>query len=106
MPETALPPTDLNPISFLRAIPDARMRRGIRIPALYLLRVAALGILSRCQSLRDTERFAIRHRSVVCEAPGIELRRPPSGSAFRYVFRQVEVAALFARPCWSRTTSR
>ena len=48
MPETALPATDLDLISFLKAIPDARMRRGIRIPAWYLLLVAVLGILSRC----------------------------------------------------------
>ena len=47
MPETALPATDLDLISFLRAIPDTRMRRGIRIPAWYLLLVAVLGILSR-----------------------------------------------------------
>jgi hypothetical protein len=36
--------TDLDLISFLRAIPDTRMRRGIRIPAWYLLLVAILGI--------------------------------------------------------------
>jgi len=104
VPETALPATDLDLISFLRAIPDARMRRGIRIPAWYLLLVAVLGILIRCQSLRDLERYsfgegfayAIRHHSVLCEALGIELRRPPSDSAFRYFFRQVDVAALCA----------
>ena len=96
MPETALPATDLDLISFLKAIPDARMRRGIRIPAWYLLLVAVLGILSRCQSLRDLERFAIRHHGVLTEALGIELRRPPSDSAFRYFFRQVDVAALCA----------
>jgi hypothetical protein len=44
--------TDLDLISYLKAIPDARMRRGVRIPAWYLLLVAVLGILSRCQSLR------------------------------------------------------
>ncbi len=68
MPETALPGTDLDLISFLKAIPDARMRRGIRIPAWYLLLVAVLGILSRCQSLRDLERFAIHHHSVLTSA--------------------------------------
>jgi hypothetical protein len=45
--------TDLDLISYLKAIPDARMRRGVRIPAWYLLLVAVLGILSHCQSLRD-----------------------------------------------------
>ena len=96
MPETALPATDLDLISFLTAIPDARMRRGIRIPAWYLMLVAVLGILSRCQSLRDLERVAIRHHSALTEALGIDLRRPPSDSAFRYFFRQVDVAALCA----------
>jgi len=69
------------------------MRRGIRIPAWTLLLVAVLGILSGCQSLR-VERFAIRHHSVLTEALGIDLRRPPSDSTFRYFFRQVDVAAL------------
>jgi hypothetical protein len=50
--------TDLDLISFLQAIPEPRMRRGIRIPAWYLLLVAILGILSRCQSLRDLERYS------------------------------------------------
>ena len=45
--------TNLDLISYLKAIPDARMRRGIRIPAWYLLLVAVFGSLSRCQSLRD-----------------------------------------------------
>jgi hypothetical protein len=56
--------------------------------------VAVLGILSRCQSLRDLERFAERHHGVLSEALGIELRRFPSDSAFRYFFQQVDVAAL------------
>jgi hypothetical protein len=86
--------TDLDLISYLKAIPDARMRRGVRIPAWYLLLVAVLGILSRCQSLRDLERFSIRHHSVLTVALGLELRRPPSDSAFRYFFQHVDVAAL------------
>ena len=94
MAESHSAATDLDLINYLKAIPDARMRRGVRIPAWYLLLVAVLGILSGCQSLRDLERFAIRHHSVLSEALGIELRRPPSDSAFRYFFRQVDVAAL------------
>ena len=72
------------------------MRRGIRIPAWYLLLVAILGILSSCQSLRDLERFAIRHHTALTTALEIELTRPPSDSAFRYFFQQVDVAALCA----------
>jgi hypothetical protein len=96
VPETALPAAELALISFLKAIPDARMRRGIRNPAWYLLLEAVLGILNRCQSLQDLERFGIRHHSVLCEALGIELRRPPSDSAFHYFFRQVDMGALCA----------
>ena len=66
------------------------MRRGIRIPAWYLLLVAVLGILSGRHSLRDLERFAIRHHTALTSTLEIELRRPPSDSAFRYFFQQVE----------------
>ncbi len=96
MPETAAAATDLDLISYLKAIPDARMRRGVRFPAWYLLLVAVLGILSRCQSLRDLERFARRHHVVLTEALGLDLRRPPSDSSFRYFFLQVDVAELCA----------
>ena len=72
------------------------MRRGVRFPAWYLLLVAVLGILSGCQSLRDLERFAIRHHSLLTEVLGVELRRPPSDSSFRYFFHQVDVSALCA----------
>ncbi len=75
--------TDPDLISFLEAIPDARMRRGVRIPAWYLLLVAVFVILSKCQSLRDLERFALRHHAVLTESLGIVLKRPPSDSAFR-----------------------
>jgi hypothetical protein len=94
VPESASAATDLDLISYLKAIPDARMRRGVRIPAWYLLLVAVLGILSRCQSLRDLERFAIRHHGVLTEALELKFRRPPSDSAFRYFFQQVDVGGL------------
>ncbi len=53
-------------------------------------------MLSRCQSLRALERFARRHHVILTEALGLELRRPPSDSSFRYFFLQVDVAALCA----------
>lgn len=94
MSETCSASTDLDQVSFLKAIPVARMRRGIRIPACYLLLVSALGILSGCESLRDLERFARRLHAVLGEQLGLELRRPPSDSAFRHFFLQVDVVAL------------
>jgi hypothetical protein len=96
MLESVSAETDLDLISYLRSIPDARMRRGVRIPAWYLLLVEVLGILSKCESLRDLERFARRHHAVLNETLGLELKRPPSDSAFRYFFLQVAVAAVCA----------
>ena len=96
MLESASAATDLDLITYLRSIPDTRMRRGVRFPAWYLLLVAVLRILSGCQSLRDLERFAIRQHAVLTEALGLELRRPPSDSSFRYFFHQVDAAALCA----------
>jgi hypothetical protein len=94
--ESASAATDLYPISYLRSILDARMRRGVLFPAWYLLLVALLGIMSGRQSLRDLEHFAIRHHSVITKALGLELRRPPSDSLFRYFFQQVDVPAPYA----------
>jgi hypothetical protein len=42
-----------------------------------------LGILSGCQSLRDLERFAIRHHSVLTDVLGVELRRPRTPRSIR-----------------------
>jgi len=72
------------------------MRRGVRVPAWYLLLVAVLGILSGCQSLRDLERFARRHHGALTKSLGFELRRPPSDSKFRHLILQVDVATLCA----------
>jgi hypothetical protein len=68
--ETQAYPTDLDLISFLASIPDTRMRCGIRIPALYLLLVAVLGILSGCLILRDVEGFANRHHTALATTLG------------------------------------
>ena len=44
-------PDDL--ISFLKAIPDGRYRRGVRYPQWFLLLVAVLGILSAAENEWD-----------------------------------------------------
>jgi hypothetical protein len=36
--------------------------------------VTVLGILSGCQSLRDLERFALRHHAALNQALGLELK--------------------------------
>jgi hypothetical protein len=72
--------TDLDLISYLKAIPDVRMRLVVNIPARYLLLVAVLGILSKCESLRHLERFARRHHALMTDVLGIGLKRLPSDS--------------------------
>ena len=73
-------PTDL--ISFLKAIPDGRYRRGVRYPQLFLLLVAVLGILSGCRSSRDLEAFVKRHREALNQALGFDFKRWPSNATF------------------------
>jgi hypothetical protein len=65
-------------ISFLKAIPDCRYRRGVRYPQWFLLLVAVLGILSGCRSSRDLEAFACRHQEALNQALGLDFKRWPS----------------------------
>ena len=73
-------PDDL--ISFLKAIPDSRYRRGVRYPQWFLLLVAVLGILSGCRSSRDLEAFARRHREALNETLSFDFKRWPSDAIF------------------------
>ena len=82
-------PSDL--ISFLKAIPDGRLRRGVRYPQWFLLLVAVLGILSGCRSSRDLERFARRHREDLNQALGLEYKRWPSDATFLYLFNKAHL---------------
>jgi len=69
--ETPDAATDL--ISFLKALPDCRMRRGIRYPQWWMLLVAILAILSNQGSLMGMERYSWRRR--------LRLRQTPSQDA-------------------------
>ncbi|WP_255095343.1 transposase family protein [Synechococcus sp. J7-Johnson] len=82
-------PDDL--ISFLKAIPDGRYRRGVRYPQWFLLLVAVLGILSGCRSSRDLEAVAKRHREALNQALGLEFKRWPSDAAFLYLFNKAHL---------------
>ncbi|MFM7238640.1 MAG: ISAs1 family transposase [Cyanobium sp.] len=82
--ETA--PGDL--ISFLKAIPDSRDRRGVRYPQWFLLLVAVLGILSNCRSSRDLEAFAKRNREPLNQALDLDFKRWPSDATFLYLFNK------------------
>ena len=81
-------PDDL--ISFLKAIPDGRYRRGVRYPQWFLLLVAVLGILSGCRRSRDLEAFARRHREALNQTLGLEFQRWPSDATFLYLYRYAE----------------
>jgi hypothetical protein len=95
MPETSSAaadqpaPDDL--ISFLKAIPDGRYRRGVRYPQWFLLLVAVLGILSGCRSSRDLEAFARRHREQLNQALGLNFKRWPSDATFLYLFNKAHL---------------
>ncbi len=96
MPETQVSatedsaPSDL--ISFFKAIPDGRFRRGVRYPQWFLLPVAVLGILSGCRSSLDLERFARRHREAFNESLWLDYKRWPSDATFLYLYRFAEAA--------------
>jgi hypothetical protein len=95
MPQTAAPAVDVSAdtdlITFLKAIPDGRYRRGVRYPQWYLLLVAVLGILSGCRSSRDLEAFAKRHHEVLNEVLGLNLKRWPTDATFLYLFNKAHL---------------
>jgi len=78
-------------ISFLKALPDCRMRRGIRFPQWWMLLVAILSILSGQGSLVGMERFAKRHRQTLNELLGTDFGTSPSDSTFRLLLAQLDV---------------
>ncbi len=83
-----------NLISFLKALPDCRMRRGVRFPQWWMLLVAILAILSNEGSLVGIERFARRHREVLNELLGTDFGKEPSDSTFRLLLSQLDVAGF------------
>jgi hypothetical protein len=86
--------TDL--ISFLKALPDCRMRRGIRFPQWWMLLVAILAILSNQGSLMGMERFAKRHRKTLNHCLGMHILKSPSDSTFRLLLAQLDVEGFEA----------
>jgi hypothetical protein len=81
-------------ISFLKALPDCRMRRGIRFPQWWMLLVAILSILSDQGSLVGMERFAKRHRQTLNELLGTTFGKSPSDSTFRLLLAQLDVTGF------------
>jgi len=73
-------------ISFLQALPDCRMRRGVRFPQWWMLLVAILSILSG--------QFAKRHRQTLNELLGTDFGKSPSDSTFRLLLAQLDVAGF------------
>lgn len=88
-PENPATATDL--LSFLKALPDSRKRRGIRYPQWWMLLIAILAILSHQGSLLGMERFAKRHRITLNELLGTQITMPPSDSTFRLLLAQLDV---------------
>ena len=78
-------------LGFLRSIPDARMRRGVRYPQWYLLLVAVLGIVDGCRGSRSLERFAEEHHQELNHALSLNLRRSPTDATFLYLFSKPDL---------------
>jgi len=95
MHQSAAPAVDFSAdadlITFLKAIPDGRYRRGVRYPQWYLLLLAVLGILSDSRSSRDLEAFAKRHHEVLNQALGLNLKRWPTDATFLYLFNKAHL---------------
>jgi hypothetical protein len=78
-------------ISFLKALPDCRMRHGVCFPQWWMLLVAILAILSNLGSLLGMERFAKRHRKTLNELLSTQIASPPSDSTFRLLLAQLDL---------------
>jgi hypothetical protein len=78
-------------ISFLKALPNCRMRRGIRFSQWWMLMVAILAILSGQGSLVGMERFAKRHHQALNELLGSDFGKSPSDSTFRLLLAELDV---------------
>lgn len=86
---TASHRTDL--ISYIKALPDCRMRRGILFPQWWMLLLAILVILSNQRSLVGMERFAKRHRRTLNELLCTDFGKSPSDSTFRLLLAQLDI---------------
>lgn len=78
-------------ISFHKALPHCRMRRGIRFPQWWMLLVAILSILNGQGSLVGMEPFAKRHHDTFNELLGTDFGKSPSDSTFRLLLAQLDV---------------
>ena len=65
-------------MSFLKVLPDCRMRRGVGFPQLWMLLVAILAILSNEGSLVGIEHVARCFRQVLNELLGTASCQEPS----------------------------
>ncbi len=86
-------------ISFLKALPDCRMRRRIRFPQWWMLLVAIPSFLNGQGSLVGMERFAKRHRQTLNELLGTDFDKSPSDSTFRLLLAQLEVPGFETLLC-------
>jgi hypothetical protein len=78
-------------ITFLKVLPDFRLRRGIRFSQWWMLLDGMLSILSGQGSLVGMERFAKRHSQTLNDLLGTDFGRLPSDSTFRLLLAQLDV---------------
>lgn len=80
----------------LQSIRDYRSARGKRYPLWVRLLVSVLGVMSGAQGYKALEDFGIRHYQALCDYLGVALKRLPSDTTLRRMFRQVSLDELTA----------
>jgi hypothetical protein len=78
----------------LQGIHDCRANRGKRYPLWVMLLLSVLGVMSGAQGYQALEDFGIRHYQTLCETLQLSLKRMPSDTTLRRMFRQVRFEQL------------
>jgi len=81
-------------IDYLKTVEDYRGVRGRRYPLWLMLLVVILGAMSGCQGYRALEDFGVRHYGSLSERLGLCLKRLPSDSTVRRLFKQLNFQRL------------
>jgi DDE_Tnp_1-associated len=81
-------------VTYLKRVPDYRSKQGRRYPLWLMLLMSLLGVMSGCQGYQALEEFGVRHYPVLCQELGLSLKRMPSDTTIRTMFRAIDFAQL------------
>lgn len=83
--------TPVEPISFLKPIPDGCSRRGVRNPQWHTLLVAVLGSQRGSRCSRELKAFAKKHREELTQALGLNIKRWRSDGSLLFLFSKAHL---------------